>query len=190
MEPCLALACPCQRADLLSLGTWALPIQPGDILGCSASAKDPGTAWTRPGRAPTSPPVPGELRASNHRGSGRSLYVLPCRQSGPRVGAIPTDPHPPILVQDRVLVTGQSHVWLRTGAGGQRGPGRRTRRQASPGIARATSGQAVWLLRFPGAAAPWHEPGGQAGAVGRQLEGEGEVLASPVRGWTRAWSYL
>lgn len=46
----------------------------------------------------------------------------------------------------------------------QRGPAQpwqRDKEAASPGISRATSGQAVWLLWLPGTEAPCHEPGGQ-----------------------------
>ena len=35
-----------------------------------------------------------------------------------------------------------------------------------PRISRATSAQAVWLLRFPGAEAPWHQPGLAGGTAG------------------------
>lgn len=163
----LTALCPRSHIGVLrSLGTAEAPRQADQTSPLSRDRKQQ--------HGPGSKGASGQPAPRGHRGS--------CPASG--AGGV-SRPCPPVRLRPSVLMQGGPRgagtglpgqllelCLAGCGRGGRCGPGTGTRRPASPGISRATSGRAVWLLRFPGAEAPWHQPGGR-GLRPRELPGPG-----------------
>lgn len=93
-EPSPTLACRCQPAGSVSPGVRAPPTRPGTSLGARLRLKTRELAGLGLDGSPRCRLRPGASHVQT-QGVGGAPCTPPCRQSGPRVGAVPPDPRPP-----------------------------------------------------------------------------------------------
>lgn len=117
-EPSPTLACRCQPAGSVSPGVRAPPTRPGTSLGARLRLKTPELAGLGLDRSPRCRLRPGASHVQTQGVGGGPVHpsLQAERTQGWGRPPRPAAPHPD---PGRGLVTGQSRVWLWTGAGGR-----------------------------------------------------------------------